>query len=80
MPHYRIRYTRRIPDAIPIGQPINRTAFSAPLPQTMEIVCAENEQHARAMLGFADPNLPVFVSATRSPVTINRYCACQRIS
>ena len=46
MPHFRIRYTRRIPDAIHIGQPINRTAFSAPLPQTMEI-CLRGERTAR---------------------------------
>ena len=75
MPHFRMRYTRRTPDAA-----ITPGAATWPLPQTTEILCAQNEAHARSMLGYADSNLPIFVSQTRSPVTTGRFCACQRIS
>jgi hypothetical protein len=70
MPHFMVRYTRRAPDA----------ASTWPLPQTREVLCAENDAHARSMLGYADTNLPIFVSQTRSPVTTGRFCACQRIA
>jgi hypothetical protein len=73
MPHFRVRYTPRL------QTPAEPNTINW-LPQRMEILCAQDEAHVRSMLGQADRNLPIFVSQTRSPVTVNRYCMCQRIA